>query len=292
VETYFQAAESAYDAHFADQWDSVFKALATSHSTDTMWLAGSSSYVFSIDGIKFAVDLQIRRKKDLEILSPRLQNDLAPLSFVLITHPHDDHLNPAFIRTVKDLPIRWFLPAGIGDKLIEASEIPKDRLILLKSGDVIEEGNLKIRAFYSPHVEADSKVAFPQLGYEITSPKGTVLLPGDVRDYSYRSYPHFGKIDLCISHLWGGQDPKDPNTYLPMLKEFAVFSAAFQAKRYFFTHLYELGRKDRRAIWTYAHGGIAMDMLLELLPQSDAEIPRIGRAYSVFDENKETRTRK
>ena len=119
METYFQAAESAYDAHFADQWDSVFKALATSHSTDPMWLAGSSSYVFSIDGIKFAVDLQIRRKKDLEILSPRLQNDLAPLSFVLITHPHDDHLNPAFIRTVKDLPIRWFLPAGIEDKLID-----------------------------------------------------------------------------------------------------------------------------------------------------------------------------
>jgi hypothetical protein len=62
-----------------------------------------------------------------------------------------------------------------------------------------------------------------ELGYRISSKDGSILLPGDVRDYNYCGYPDFvysgaGGTDLCISHLWAGKNALDESAYMPVIK--------------------------------------------------------------------------
>ena len=92
--------------------------------------------------------------------------------------------------------------------------------------------------------------------------------------YGYRSYPDFGQVDLCISHLWAGDDAEHPEAYLPYMKQFAKTSASLGANRYFLCHLYEIGRGEDK-MWTNAHAAIAKDMIR-------VEIPGMGQGYTIW----------
>lgn len=275
------AVNAEYDLHFCEYWNRIFSECREAAS-DRVWFAGPSSYVFFLAGQRFAVDLQIRRNCDFEALKSRLHEDAALLSSILITHPHDDHMCLPLMRELKDTPIRWYIPAETDPALIERAGLRAENITYVRAGDRWQMGPLSVRAFYSPHVEPGKDI-FPQCGYEITSPRGKLLLPGDVRDYSFEDYPDFGFLDTCFSHLWAGNDALDVSAYRPVLEQFADFYSRFYAKRYFFCHLYELGRPER-FLWTYAHAGLAMDAFLERLPGSVVQIPRLGQSYSLFPE--------
>ena len=270
-------ATADYDQNFIKYWDKVFTEYREKQEYDCLWLAGPSSYVFSIGDERFAVDLQIRRKKDLDALLPRLVSDLSDLSFVLITHQHDDHMCPPLMRALKDTDIKWYIPRGTNPELIEKSEIKKENTVLVDPGDVFTVGNVTVRAFLVPHGRAE----FVEVGYELTTPNGKILMPADIRDYDYDEYPDFENIDLCLSHLWAGNDAIDPENYMPLLEKFAKRSASFNAKRYFLCHLYEIGRKEK-FMWHNDHAAIAIEMLKVLLPDSLFEIPRLGERYELF----------
>ena len=270
-----------YNRHFVSWWRGIFDAYRGG-SGDRLWLAGPSSYVFSLSGVRFAVDLQIRRECDLEKVAPTLAKDLSGLSFILITHQHDDHFCIPLLQRLRDTRVRVYMPEGIRADLVQATGLRQENIVYLKSGDVVREGDVTVRAFTSPHLGAgENQSLFPELGYLISTSRGRVLLPADVRDYSFTLYPDFGKVDLCLAHIWGGNDALDAGAYLPILRECADFFARFCANEYFFAHLYEIGRGDLY-MWHDGHAALVGEWMKERLPDVRTAVPRIGASYALF----------
>lgn len=283
TESYLQKAIAEYDADFIDRWRRLFGEHRACENENRMWLAGPTSYIFNFGGEKFAVDPQVRRPKDRDLLYPSIAEDMSAVRFVLITHDHGDHMCPSLMKALKDLPIIWYLPKNARRDYIEDSEIPEEKIVYVSAGDVFDIGKLKIKAYHTPHGKPGG--IFPdQCGYEIIAPNGTVFIPGDVRDYDYRGYDGLGKIDLCISHLWAGNDSINETEYAPLMEEYADFTADIKARRYFLCHLYEIGRKELN-LWHDGHAERATRLLKARLPDAEICVPRVGESYSLDFEN-------
>lgn len=279
AESYLQKAIAEYDADFIDRWHKVFREHRDSKNENRMWLAGPTSYLFNFGGEKFAIDPQVRRQKDRDVLLPTLVNEMAAVKFVLITHDHDDHMCVPLMKALKDTPIVWYLPCGARRDLVEASEIKEENTVYVSAGDAFKIGKLAVKAYYTPHGKPGGK--FPdQRGYEIIAPSGTVFVPGDVRDYDYRGYGGLGDIELCLSHLWAGNNSIDESEYAPIMEEYADFTAEFKANRHFLCHLYEIGRKEE-FLWHDGHADRAATLLKERLPETEIYVPRVGDSYSL-----------
>ena len=279
VESYLQKAIAEYDADFIDRWHRVFREHRDSSDEDRLWLAGPTSYIFNFGGEKFAVDPQVRRQKDRDLIFPTLVEEMSKVKFVLITHDHDDHMCVPLMNALKDTPIVWYLPSGVRRDLVNASQLKEERIVYLSENDSITIGSLKINAYYTPHGKAGG--TFPdQRGYEIIASSGTVFIPGDVRDYSYRGYDGLGKIDLCLSHLWAGNNSIDESAFMPIMEEFADFTAEFKSDRHFLCHLYEIGRKEE-FMWHDGHAKKASKLLKKRLPKTEVFVPRVGGSYSL-----------
>ena len=274
-----ERAIAEYDAGFINKWHRIFEEHKNSKNEDRLWLAGPTSYIFDFGGEKFAVDPQIRREKDKDILLPGLAEEMSEIRFVLITHDHGDHMCVPLMKALKDLPIIWYMPKNARRDYIDASGIKEENIVYVSAGDTFNIGKLKINAYYTPHGKPGGK--FPdQCGYEIIAPSGRVFIPGDVRDYDYRGYEGLGKIDLCLSHLWAGNNSIDESEYAPLMEEYADFTAGFHAKRYFLCHLYEIGRKELN-MWHDGHADMAIKLLKEKLPDAEISVPRVGESYSL-----------
>lgn len=275
--TPLQSAIADYDKNFINNWNKVFSEYKTQNQM--FWLAGPTSYVFSLKNVRFAVDLQIRREEDIEKLKTQLVSDTDKLSFILITHEHGDHMCVSLMNALKDTDIKWYIPFGAREDYIEKSEIKRENIVWVNPGDYWQIGNIKFSAFYSPHAKPGNE-KFLQCGYEISTPDKKILITGDVRDYEYSGYPDFEKVDICFSHLWAGNDSMNPENYMPLLNDFVNFNAKLKAKKYYLCHLYELGRKDIN-LWDYSHAGLATKMFYSIIPESIIEVPRIGQGYSI-----------
>lgn len=276
-----EALKNDYDLNFPYYWKKVFSEYKNEENEGRVWFAGPTSYVFSLHGVRFAVDLQIRRKCDFERLSEGFVDDTSALDFVLITHQHDDHMCIPLMRALKDTPIVWYIPEGTHENLIAETELPADKIVRVRDGEEIKIGKLTIKAFRSTHERPGEEPIFEQLGYEITTPSGKLLFPGDVRNYDLSLYPAFSDIDVCFSHLWAGDDTVNSEKYMPLLREFADFYSAFGAKRYFLCHLYEIAR-DFKHMWRYTHAAEAMELFMERIPTSEVMTSHLGCSYTLF----------
>lgn len=266
-----------YDKHFSDDWRKIFDAY--SKEDNKLWLAGPTSYVFSLSGERFAVDLQIRRQKDFEALVPGLLEDIKHLSAIIITHEHDDHLCFPLMKELKDTHLIWYLPADCRRELVFATGLQEDKIVWVAPGDTFHLGKVSFRAFYTPHGPKGKEPCF-QRGYEITAPEAYILIPGDIRDYSYSGYPAFSDVDLCISHLWAGNNAIDKELYFPLLQEFVSRSASFGAKNYFLCHLYEIAREEQ-FLWHHTHAEEAIRLFSRILPDATVSVPELGNSYSL-----------
>ena len=270
-----------YDLNFPYYWKKVFSEYKDNKNTDRVWFIGPTSYVFSLSGVRFAVDLQIRRACDFEKVKAELCEDTCAIDFILITHQHDDHMCIPLMRALKDTNIKWYLPEGTHENLIAETELPEEKIVRMRSGESFKCGDVCVRAFKSTHERPDEEQIFEQLGSEVITPNGKLLFPADVRNYDLNLYPSFSDIDVCFSHLWAGDDTVNAENYMPLLKEFAEFYSAFGAKKYFLCHLYEIAREFRH-MWRYTHAAEAMELFMERIPEAEIMIPHLGSSYELF----------
>jgi hypothetical protein len=208
-----------------------------------------------------------------------LFNDLSELDAVIITHEHGDHFCPRLAYELRHAKTIWYIPEGTRSDYIERSGLSEDKIVWIKPDDKWKIKDVEFNAFLTPHAVGEQP--FLQCGFEITTPFGKVLIPGDIRDYDYKCYPEFTDIDLCIAHLWGGKDSLAEENYLPMLEKFSEICCGFNASRYFLCHLYEIGRKQN-SLWSFKHAGLVMDMIYSLKPEAVVEVPRIAQSYDLF----------
>ncbi len=275
-----EEALAEYDKSFETRWRAVLADfLATTE--DAMHICGPSSYLFTLAGEKIAVDPQIRRKSDFALVEDTIKEYFSSLSAILITHEHDDHFCTPIARLLKDTQVTYYLPYGMRQKWIDESELPPERIRFVHPGDVFQIGEVTVRGFESPHIPFGEERTLVECGYELTTARGRILLPGDIREYAYTDYPPMQGADLCIAHVWAGNDTIHPEEYLPRMEKCADFFARFEAKKYFLAHLYEIGR-TQQYMWDMDHAALLSEKIKRRLPASEVSVPILGRGYHLF----------
>ncbi|MGA2503177.1 MAG: MBL fold metallo-hydrolase [Anaerolineales bacterium] len=229
------------------------RTLAEWHSSgpdDRAWLMYSANYLLRTGKVRWALD-PVRFPHYLpEAPNIDMAQDLRDLSFVLLTHRHDDHLDLGLIRALRTLSIVWIVPQDILSVVTEIVS-PRGKIIVPKMMVPIEIEGIKIWPFEGMHWEvATNKVegsqpedlrGVPATSYLVEFSGKRWLFPGDVRTYDARTLPVFGKIDGLFAHLWLGRGSAliDPP---PLLESFCRFCLETRARRVVLTHLEEFGR--------------------------------------------------
>ena len=275
-----EEARVEYDKSFEARWRQVLKEFKEA-AEDSIHICGPSSYLFTLAGEKIAVDPQIRRSSDFALVEDTLREAFGSLSAILITHEHDDHFCTPLARLLKDTDVIYYLPFGIREQWVEESELPPERIRYVHPGDVFQIGAVTVRGFESPHVPFGASHALVECGYELTTARGRVLLPGDIREYDYKDYPPMQGADLCITHVWAGNDAIHPEEYLPRMEKCADFFARFGAKKYLLGHLYEIGR-EQLYMWDMDHAAILTKNLKARMPACEVSVPLFGHGYRLF----------
>ena len=275
-----EEAIEEYNESFEERWRSGLSAIMECDE-DAMLLCGPSSYIFSFAGEKIAVDPQVRRASDLEKIKDTIVPHFSKMSAVLVTHEHDDHFCTPLANLLKDTDLIWYLPEGMRQKWVGESGLRPESIRFVRPGDSFQIGKVTVNVFDSPHKPFEADWEMVERGYELIAERGRILLPGDIREYRYNDYPPMQGADLCITHVWAGNNSIDPEKYLPRMEECADFFARFEAKNYLMAHLYEIGR-EQHVMWDADHAACLAEKLCARLPDAKSAMPILGRMYRLF----------
>jgi len=235
-----------------------------------------SSYLFSTDGYKWAVDVSFHRLRYVAETPWHIKDYLGDIDCMFLTHAHVDHLEKKTVRALRDTEIKWIVPTFLMESVLEFGVRP-EYITEVRAGDVIDVGPLHVRVLDGRHKRASEVKGTPCVGYLICSDNGpSIAFPGDVRDYSMTDEEALN-ADYCFAHLWLTDQALYPQSYLPMCPEFAEFMLKGSRKNIFITHLYVDRTDDKR--WTIEHAYAASRAIREISPDTVVRIPRIGEIF-------------
>jgi cellulose synthase/poly-beta-1,6-N-acetylglucosamine synthase-like glycosyltransferase len=111
----------------------------------------------------------------------------------------------------------------------------------------------------------------------------SAVIPNLIDSLKNQDYPKelYG-ADLCIAHVWAGNDSIHPEEYLPKMEKAADLFSLFAAKQYFFAHLYEIGRQQS-VMWDTDHADLLGKKIRERIPAAKTKTPLLGHGYRLFD---------
>ncbi len=237
---------------FPSLWRGVLEGWSAPAGEDRLWLMYSANYLLRTGDLRWAID-PLR-------LSHRLPGapemdfaaDLKPLSLVVLTHRHEDHLDLELLHSLSDLSIDWVVPEPIL-KLVEVSGIPASRIIVPRMLEPLAFPGLRLTPFEGLHLDrkGDVRHGVPSVGYLAEFGEKRWLFPGDTREYDAGKLPDLGEVDGLAAHVWLGRGcarMEEP----PLLEAFIAFCLALRPKRVLLTHLNELGR-DPSDLWELHH---------------------------------------
>ena len=234
----------------------------------------SASYLFCTNGYKWVMDLAFRCSRYFSEIPEKVMEYLGDIDLMILTHAHDDHMEESTIRTLADTDITWLLPEFMVDMVTEMG-VRREKMIVVKVGDVQKVGPLTIRVLPGRHYRPENHVGLEAVGYVITAedmPK--LAFPGDVRDYR-TEFVESLKADYCFAHVWLTDKALDPQQYVPKCQEFTKFMLEMSEKNIFLTHLYENARKEE-SMWQKHHAELAADVIQRQSPNTAVHIPQCG----------------
>jgi hypothetical protein len=242
----------AVAASYPSQWSSMITEWRQPGPEDRAWLLYSANYLFRTGKVRWGID-PLRLRYRLPGAPEMPATDLKDLSFLLLTHPHSDHLDPDLLRQLVAFPILWVVPPPVLAALAGKVEIPASRLVVPEPMNRIEIDGVRITPFDGLHLEkqpgTDSLRGVPATGYLVECKRW--LFPGDTRTYNAGQLPSFGPVNVLFAHLWLGRSAallEDP----PLLEEFCWFCVHLLPERIILAHLDEFGR-DANELWDFGH---------------------------------------
>lgn len=248
-------------------------------ASDRAWLLYSANYLFRTGGVRWVLDpLTLQRRLPS---APGVDTSaLAALDYIVLTHRHADHLDPALLSQLKAFPARWILPEFLLDQLRPLT-LPAEKIILAHPGEPLSLGNLALTPFNGLHWEADpgypeNRRGVPALGYLAEFNGKRWLLPGDTRTYDASQLPGFGAVDGLFAHLWLGRG-QALQAQPHLLDDFCRFCQELQPGRIIITHLEEVGRLPQE-YWDMDHLEQVRQHLLALKPELSVEPARVGES--------------
>ena len=264
-----------YTRCYDDVWSAIERGAATCNNA--FWLMGAANYIFSINGVRFAVDPMFNTPRSGETfrqVGQRAIRLLDACAFILITHEHVDHFDPRLMESCRRA--QWFVPAFL------AAQLPKGmrNVTLLRGGDRFQIGAFQITAFDSLHYDAGTDIGVPELGYFIEAGDKRLLMPGDVREYDAGKLPRFDDVTHFFAHVWLGRGNALNWPCGDYPEQMARFVCAFRPTHVYLTHLLEAARGEKD-LWTYAHAGLVTDAVLALDPGLRVRTPLLGETVSL-----------
>jgi len=184
------------------------------------WLGQSSYLVHSPDGTVVALDPYLSNAckalgdrvgidMDRKFPPPLASSELVGIDGYLLTHGHEDHLDPETVMPYRAAGGRgpFFAPAETIEKL-ERLGVPADELRMMWPNKVIEIGEFVVRGTFAIPLGADD---LTHMGYLITVKNGpTVYFTGDTRYHeNLADYvrPHAPDVLVTVINPFGNMEP-------------------------------------------------------------------------------------
>lgn len=259
-----------YAEGYEEIWAGIEQGL--SQKEDAFFLMGPANYIFQTGGVRWAVDPAFTVPRDRSsfecINADRVMNSL---DFILLTHRHADHFDPALMKKYPHL--LWIVPDHMEEEICAHGRF---NLQAVRPGDVIERSGIVISAFSSLHYDAGTTVGVKETGYFVEAMGHRIMLPGDVREYDAGKYPRFEGITHFFSHVWLGRGNALNWPCGEYPGEMAEFILAFEPQRIYLAHLLEATR-PLTDMWTHAHAGLVMDEIIARQPGAEICMPPVGK---------------
>jgi len=215
----------------------------------------AANYLFRSRDVRWAIDPLRLCQRVPGAPEMDIKHDLAPLSFILLTHHHADHLDLEMARALRDHPILWVVPAYLLD-VVRVAGLPRERIIIPRSMEPIHIHNVNIVPFEGLHWEDDpaypeGRRGVPATGYLLEFNGKRWLFPGDTRRYAANRLPGFGRVDGLFAHVWLGRGCAQQGSP-PLLEAFCHFCLSIEPNQIVLSHLEEYGR-DADDFWGAEH---------------------------------------
>ena len=262
-----------YDEYYSN-------ALEVFNKTDGCYgaLIAPSSYLFSTNGYRWAMDVSFLYLRRLASAPHRIKETLGGISLMLLTHAHGDHMERDTVRALCDTEIMWVVPEFIVDKMLSLGA-RREKLIAVRAGDEISVGPLHIRVLEGRHFRPEDGVGIDAVGYLVSADNApSIAFPSDIRDYSVTEGDELD-ADHCFAHVWLTDNALDPLMYVPKSEEFADFMLNRSRKNIYLAHLYSEREEDK--MWKVHHAHAAADAIHKKSPNTAVHIPKYGEIFDL-----------
>ncbi len=250
---------------------------------DRAWLVYSANYLLRTGGVRWAMDpLTLRRRMPA---APGVDpSTLAGLEFIVLTHRHADHLDPALLHSLREYSPRVIVPPAMLSQVRDEIGVPAEDILVAEHLKPFDLHGIRFTPFYASHWAPDSTRpgglrGVPENGYLVEFSGKRWLFPGDTRTYDRSLLPRFGHVDGLLAHLWLGK-LKAMEVEASMVDSFCRFCLDLDPGRIFLTHLEELGR-DARDYWDEEHAARVLQRFHELAPSLEVTTARMGESFQV-----------
>jgi L-ascorbate metabolism protein UlaG (beta-lactamase superfamily) len=235
-------------------WSKMIAQWKRPGSEDRAWLMYSANYLFRTNNVRWALDPLTLRWRLKDAPQVNALRDLKSLSFVLLTHRHEDHLDLDLLFELQHLPVTWVIPEFLLSEVVQHACLPREKILIPSPLVPIELNGVRILPFDGLHWESSpdgARRGVPAMGYLIECKGKRWLFPGDTRSYYSPQLPRFENVDVAFAHLWLGRGAALANQP-PLLEAFCQFFLDLGVHRVVLTHLHELGR-DADDYWDDGH---------------------------------------
>ncbi|MBR5438856.1 MAG: hypothetical protein IKV61_01380 [Clostridia bacterium] len=241
-------------------------------------LISPSSYLFSTNGYKWAMDVAFLALYDIANTPKNIKEYFKDLNCYFLTHGHRDHFEDRTISALKDSDITFIVPTFLMESALYCG-IKRERIIEVKEGDEFKVGPLSVKVLQGRHFRKENGKGVDCVGYLIKGENvPTLAFPADVRDYSLNDYPALN-ADHCFAHIWLTDNALDYNSYFPLIKDFTKFMLNASQKSMFLTHLYR--NREENFIWTEKHAELVESKILKVSPTTSVHIPKYGEIFKL-----------
>lgn len=222
-------------------WHQLVEDWRSADEEDALWLTYAANYLLRTAGVHWALDPLSLTTRVGHTIHPDFQHDLSTIQLILLTHIHNDHVDPNLLASLRDLPITWVIPEFMRDQVLSILPINPSRLIIPQPGVPITFGKLVLTPFNALHFNAKCHHGVPEIGYLAEFTGKRWLFPGDTRNFDVSTLPGFGNLDGVLAHCWLGRGKAlDPDSAI--LSDFCHFYHSLNTARVIVTHLHDFGR--------------------------------------------------
>ncbi len=274
-----EARRAELTARYPEIWAGMISEWQQPGLEDRAWLTYSANYLFRTGGIRWALDPLTLNGRLGEPPLENLAADLEPLSFVLLSHRHRDHLDIGLISALRDLPMRWVVPEFMQEEVRQRTGLPAGKIITPQLQQELILDGMQILPFEGNHWEtlADgTSKGVPAMGYRVKFSDKCWLFPGDTRSYSPTQAPGNEPVDGLFAHVWLGRRGALLDKP-PLLEDFCKFQLGFQPRRILLSHLHEVGRPGEE-FWDERHADMVKERIRELNPGARVEVAFSGES--------------